>query len=387
MLALASEAEAGLLTAALGAGQSAGLSLKGLALRTDPAMAQIEWQNSPSEGSDQEIFPPQPALQSAIDQAHKWLHALGQPADYLVVYTAALTGLLQSHFFSEQSSQIPEAEQGLDPNPAQAASLATNTIRQALTFRGGFLRFNAGESPEVGQWWLRSGQDAEAPIYDRVEICIVRYLISNPGCTLEEIDHHLCLEFPGLLTPDRQIIEMCLESYAQTSSQDASRWNLRPQETPSQRRADLERVQQQLHLLAKRLSFTIEGDFPMRLVNPRGQILHSFYPIASAVLGEILLRRKPSTGQFSGQRWIIIPGGRANLVLFKLHRNPHLRSLCSFENDPARPAEAPESGTWKFLKFRHIQRLLGLPLLNPDNLSDFLTQDPLTYTAPQMRLF
>ncbi len=387
LLALAAEAEPGLLTAALGAGQSAGLALTGLALRSEPPQAQITWECQPVETSSPGPAAQNTDLQVASDQAQRFLADLGQPAEYLAVYTAALLGLLQSGFFKFPVDHEPEGEKNAEPSPAQASSQAVNLIRQALTFRGGFLRYNAGESPEVGQWWLRSAQESALPLYDRIEMALVRFLIKNPACTLLEIEAHLCQEFTGLLTPDLPIIEICLDSYALPQENDTARWQLRPQEVPALRRADLDRVRQQLHLLAQHLGFLAEGEFPLRWLDHHGQVLHSFYPIASAVLGEILLGHKTPPAQFSGQRWIILPGGRANLALYKLRCDPHLRSLCQSQSETPPQEDASEMGGWKFMKFRHLQWLLDHPLLNQENLADLMDQDPLTFAAPQMRLF
>lgn len=387
LFAIACEADPGFLMATLSAGQLAGFTLLGLAMRTEPAQAQIEWRNESIDPGKKIIPYTGTALQAAVDQAQQCLTRLGQPAEYMVVQTAALTGLLSVGFFSSPTEPELEEKKTSENSPAQPVNLAVNIIRQALTFRGGFLRFNAGESPEVGQWWLRSSQEAEQPLYDRIEMSLVRFLIKNPTCELQELENSLCQEYPGFSTPDRPFIEICLESYAAPSEQDHVRWILRPQETPAMRRMDLERIDQQLKLLAKRLGFQCTGEFPKRWTDHRGQIIYSFYPIASAILGDIFIKRRPSTGQFSGQRFVIIPGGRANLVLYKLRHNPHLRSFCILENETPLPAEAPETSMWKFLKFRHIQRLLDHPLLQPENLPDLFAQDPLTFSAPQMRLF
>ena len=92
-----------------------------------------------------------------------------------------------------------------------------------------------------------------------------------------------------------------------------------------------------------------------------------FYVITSAVIGKILL-----DASLPPQRsFVVLPGGRANLVLHKLQKDPRLQ-------------QAVDAG-WRFLKFRHLRRMAESPLLNRDNLDDQFALDPLTYTKPQIQ--
>ena len=95
------------------------------------------------------------------------------------------------------------------------------------------------------------------------------------------------------------------------------------------------------------------------------------YPIVSAVIGEIILQSTVP----AAKSLIILPGGRANLVSYKLRRDPRLARLCD-----------ASQGGWRFIKFRHLRWLEGNPLLSRENFDEQLTLDPLTYTTPQLRL-
>ena len=134
-------------------------------------------------------------------------------------------------------------------------------------------------------------------------------------------------------------------------------------------------------------------------VDESGQTCYWFYTTASAVIGEIILGMGSISPSPSARSIIILPGGRANLVAYKLRRDPRLRALCAaVEASPNvnQPGEfdmgqgflgkiAPTG--WRFLKFRHLRQILDSLLLTRLNLDELLAQDPLTYTAPQMRLF
>ena len=271
-------------------------------------------------------------------------------------------------------------------------------IRDVLTYRGGFLRLEATDSAETGFWWLRDHASSALPYSDRLEKSMVGYLLHHPGCRFLELESALNAEFPSLLTPDLELINVCLDSYAIQEPAESDRWFLRPQDAPSARRQDLETALAQLTTLAERLGYKMEGSPPM-WVDESGQTCYWFYTTASAVIGEIILGTGSISPSPSARSIIILPGGRANLVAYKLRRDPRLRALCAaVEASPNvnLPGEfdlgqgfldkiAPTG--WRFLKFRHLRQILDNLLLTRLNLDELLAQDPLTYTAPQMRLF
>lgn len=93
------------------------------------------------------------------------------------------------------------------------------------------------------------------------------------------------------------------------------------------------------------------------------------YLSASALLGKIFLEVHPKPARCI----IVLPGGRANLVMFKLSRDPRLKNI--FEQG------------WSFLKYRHVRQLAQNPTLTKANLESQLVLDPLTYSETQLRMF
>jgi hypothetical protein len=69
---------------------------------------------------------------------------------------------------------------------------------------------------------------------------------------------------------------------------------------------------------------------------------------------------------------IVVPGGRAGLIGYKLQRDPRLQA-------------AIEAG-WRFLKFRHMRWLAENDNLERANLDEQLELDPLSNRDPQMPL-
>lgn len=100
-----------------------------------------------------------------------------------------------------------------------------------------------------------------------------------------------------------------------------------------------------------------------------GNLRYVFHIIASAIIGELVY----DTTHSPNQSLIVLPGGRANLVAYKLTRDRRLR-------------QAVERG-WRFIKYRQVRMLAETPALTKDTLDDFMSQDALTYDQPQLRLF
>jgi len=184
----------------------------------------------------------------------------------------------------------------------------------------------------------------------------------------------LCAAFPGLLTPNSELIHAGLESYGEQIPPDSGRWHLRSQDTPQARAADLAEMRELLQQIGESLGFsTVErtgkDDILCYAWEETGeQPAYVFYISASAALGEIIL-----TSQAPSQHaFIVLPGGRANLVMYKLRCDPRLE-------------QAVQKG-WRFLKFRHVRRLAESQLLTRETLDEQVALDPLTYTEPQIPL-
>ncbi|MGE5221486.1 MAG: hypothetical protein ACM3PY_03555 [Omnitrophica WOR_2 bacterium] len=389
---LIGEVEPGFISSALIAADLAGFDLEGLAARFESNQAQISWRRS-AQISDQHVSAGT-ARRTAIEGAARYLQQRGQPASYLQVFTAAMASLAQNHVLqvlTQNESHTTEGEP--ESKPSQYFSAVQAVIKDAFSFRYGFLRYEGSEqSLDVGQWWLRDETGIAKSIADQVEIALVKYLLKHPGCHMTDIDRSLCQLFPGLLTPDLEYIHVCLESYGESDPQERDIWNLRSTDRPLARRTDLDRMREIARNLGQKLNYTtlettdvqadkVTADSPANYafhwVDQDGNARYIYYILASAAIGEVVFGSK--TWQPPGvkyieniRRIIILPGSRSNLVAYKLQHDPHLKQ------------EVEKS--WILLKYRHLHRLFDNPLLSANNLDDMLSLDPLTYSAPQIRL-
>ncbi len=400
-LGLVGEAEPAFLSTALLAAEQAGFTLQGLALRLPDNLAQIAWRcagrpSVPEQAKPQSDTPAQdkpaepgpnaagapdngknrPENQNGFIQHAVQAHLLqrGEPAAYPFVHAAGLQALIEA-------GRLPQPVE----SPADLLQKTESLLEKALHEPGHFIRYGAGgRTLDSGLWWSETpsstgktrpaeGQDQPASLADRVEMEVVRYLLKNPGCSAEALEAAMCQAHPGLLTPERELILECLHSYGASTS-DEPGWRLRPEDAPNARRAELEHISGLVRQTGERLGYTVVTQpLATRSVlvwrdQAEAQAAYWFYITASAVLNNVLLAQ--AAGPL--QRFIVLPGGRARLVAFKLHRDPRLR--------------AAEPG-WQFIKFRHLRRMVEDEGLSRASLVQLLALDPLDNSDPQLSLF
>jgi hypothetical protein len=404
-LGLLSEAEAGFLTASLTAADAAGFSLESLALREDHAQAQILWkQNIQLVESSANL----PLDQIASNAIRTFLSERGEPSSYILTLAAGLQGFAEQRIHwsamnpggqlgsvAEPGASDNDVEITDQPVPARPHYLYTTTnaaIRRALTNRSQFINYRTLDKtelpeadekshttePDIGLYWLYAADKVNLSLADRVEMSLVRFLTKHPNCSYAELQDSLFASFPGLLTPDDDLLRTCLESYGELVPKSENKWQLRQPDQPAQRRQDLNDVRGIIYKIGKRLKLRIQerqiaseqGRTALGFIDSQNHPLYWFVPIVSAVVSDILME----DDQIGGKNLIVLPGSRANLVAYKLNRDPRLAEQCK-----------PPTG-WQFLKFRHLRWQLDNPLLSLESLAESFDLDPLTYSTPQLRL-
>jgi hypothetical protein len=343
------ELEPSFLSAALLAAARAGLDLSGLALRTRHDPAQVIWHRRAF--AHEEKKPAEIDYEGVHQAICLALQERSEPAPYLFLHAAGLTAMAADHSLRWQ----------------QEALAQIHTPIQAALNKPEFVHYAESPNPESGLWGLAEWASEIDPLPDQVEIAAVHFLQKNPACTLRDLEMALNAELPGLMTPSLGLIRAVLASYA---IETGGHWNLRPEDSPAARRADLEIAAQSLATLGARLGYTLQGEkINQRLVRwlENGQIIYNFTLLASAVMG-CLLRQNPSPPMNS---FLVLPGGRAGLLAYKLERDPGLRSI---------------AGRWRIIKFRHIRRLAGLTGLTREHFEKEFSGDPIE-PPEQMKLF
>jgi hypothetical protein len=226
--------------------------------------------------------------------------------------------------------------------------------------------------------WLRETNEViHIPITDTYELNLVNYLYNHPGCTMQAVDLAMCELFPGLFTPDFEFIRLCLESYAAPDPHDPNRWYVRPEDNLNERKLDIEHATRFIHQIGERLGFICNNRIDdssrtyITWLDKNSDLDYRFFPMISAAIGDIVLYSEPPPMR----GFIVLPGSRANLLIYKLRRDPRISKVFN-----------QSQGYWRFLKFRHLRSLAESPILNRENLDQLLGLDPITYSTPQIWL-
>jgi len=350
LFGIIAESESGFNTAAHVAMNLAGFRLVGGALRREEKQLQFTWRKlantvKPRSGEVGE---------RARTAAQTTLIKRGEPSHFLVLQGAALSEL--ARLPNMGGTRVPAGEQFTETK---------ESIDVGLTFRSSFLRYAGTEqSLETGLWWLDEAVGARSPLADRVEIAIVRFLLRWPGHRFDEIDRALCRVFPGFVTPPPSLILSALQSYGEERD---GKWFLSDADNPKSRRTDLREIRNDLVSLGERFDYSVSRDGSITWLE-KDRNAQTFYVIASAVLGEILMKSATQPDKSI----VVLPGRRAPLALYKIERDPRFK-------------EALESG-WRFLKFRHIRRLAENLSLTADSFAEVVDMDPLTLEGMQAPL-
>jgi hypothetical protein len=213
----------------------------------------------------------------------------------------------------------------------------------------------------------------------------VRHLLEHPGYSTHEVDQALCKRFPGTWTPEAGLISACLSSYGETTSGENTGWVIRQQDTPALRHADLRELDRLLEqcglsaqFLVKRTPALGAAQRPAILwQNKDAETQYLFFIIASAVIAPVIAQVDDyleSHAEHKPQLKILVtPGSRSTLIQYKMEQNPYLKNAIE--------------GQWRFLKFRSLRKLAESDQLNAASLEQFLSQDPVEKTDPQIPLF
>ncbi|MEW6568023.1 MAG: hypothetical protein AB1449_07625 [Chloroflexota bacterium] len=351
VLGLMPEAEAGFIAAALAGLDGAGFRLHGRAVRAPEGQAVLTWTLEPTPSRQPEVDV-RPRMAEAGARA---LRRRGEPAPYLIVHAAAWSELANQRL-------LAPLWQGEDGNPLLSLG---DAFGEALGDRNTFVRLGAGTEPEHGLYWLTDPAEAEAPLAERVERLVLEALRGSPVVEETEVEARVCAALPGLLTPDRRLIQTCLRSYAEQEP-GTRRWRLRPEDESQARSLDCEEITGLMKALGERLGFAVEAGEQIVWKDPSGRVAYAFRVDELAAVGMLL--RDPGGVPLVH----VLPGGRASLVAETARRDPRLRDWLATRG--------------RVLKFRHVRRLAAETTLRVENLAERLALDPPEHRDPQLPL-
>jgi hypothetical protein len=311
-------------------------------------------------------------MATAGEAAVDILRAREEPTAWPLLHAGAYAGLTERGLLA-RAAEIPA---GGPP----ALAFAADAVRRGLE-AAPVIRFADQERTGGAQWWLMEPrQAAEPPLADRVEDLVWASLARQPVWDIEALIDTVYARFPGPLTPDLTLMQVCVDSY---SMREDGTLRLRFEDDPQRRAAELKALRGDLAELGQRLGFKVrrKGGWDVRWLE-EGQEAYVFAISATAALGPHLLTFPVVAGDEGDvaavegvRRCLVVPGGRAQLVGLKLRRDPRL-------------ARAVEAGGFQFIKFRHLRRLVAEQELDRHALKTVLGLDPIVEReAAQIPLF
>jgi hypothetical protein len=246
-------------------------------------------------------------------------------------------------------------------------STVNHLLEPVFHDRSAFQRFDAKPDDDlaVGRWALPEGEPAHTPLADRVELEVWRALSASASAHTLEVMHAVCASFPGAETPGQDVVLACLSSYAQQAGPET--WQLRDEDSPAQREAEMEHLRSELITLAHRHGYdTAETEWLEW--REEGQTVYAFAVLASAAFSSLMFK----TSVRIRRRFLVLPGGRAGLAAFKLRRDPRLRAALGYHNG-------------MIVKFRHVRRMAADTQITRATLEPAFYADPLE-EAKQLQL-
>jgi hypothetical protein len=345
-----------------------------------------------------------PELAEAIDRAAvELLRARGEPAGLTRVAAAVVMGLQDAGLLRRVAMARGNGEADADTAPDArlergGAALLATLLREELwrDEHRSLVRLGDAEQP---QWWLREPELAESPLADRVEWSTFSVL-STAGRLDEQgfLDRIYAL-FPGLDSPDEELVRACLAAYAVVGE----RGQLRTDDELTGRLEDHARIigtlvdyahriglrawvskrehsrpyagatlLERLHEDERRAYLPLVIRAPAEALGAvdtlwyrRGSLAFIFEVEWTAMMGDAILRRGrevPVTDQQA--RFLVFPAERTELVRLKLERSPWLRAEVERQN-------------WHFLKWQHLDALAALEQAGLERLEPVLGLDPL----------
>lgn len=348
----------GFVAAAFEACCSGNLQLTGLAYKDEQYPIQTEWIAQPANREVKKVN-----LHKIIREAiHSSLMHIGEPCRYLQLYTAVMASLSVNEAFPVSIQQM-------------TYDLVTNIHEEILKVFADrkFLRRMDATTQDLvsGFWWLVQPEGCQASLADRVEKEVVNLLQKESEISAAAVQQEMNSRFTGFLTPPAELLEVCLQSYADLDKA-TNVWRIRESEKFDSRQQDMADIQLQLLSLADRLSLTADGDNPIDWIDPKadGSLVYRLFFASSAGMSRWLAAETEDNVECV----FLFPGSRSGLIRYKLDRDPWLRERVTQR--------------WHFLKFRTLRELASRKDISCDLWDLLIDSDPISQEdATQLSMF
>ncbi|MDE3088531.1 MAG: hypothetical protein KGJ80_03990 [Chloroflexota bacterium] len=261
----------------------------------------------------------------------------GEPLAFSWVHHAAYARAMRAGYLARAMSTKSKMPPGQFVHNAVLAGLSEGYARD----------FDHYESQEQFVW-LRRAPDLAAPLIDRVDDAVREILSQRESISRAELEDTIYRRFPGDLTPEAGLIDLCAAAYADERD---GMWQLKV-ENPE---ADKSRALDLLARLGERLEYSVER--PDRSQRPvrswsfdltwlsDGEIAHGFIWRDRAIFADVAqVHLAPAHGL------LVVPESHVALLREKTRRQPHL-------------ADAFNEAGWDFVRVPFVEQLLAVEKL------------------------
>jgi hypothetical protein len=222
-----------------------------------------------------------------------------------------------------------------------------------------FVRLPEHES-RAALWWLTEPGELSPPLSDRVESVAYETLQNTLAITDADFAAAVLARFPSPLTPDSGLLSACLDAYGAEAT--PGWWQLRAEDQPNQRADERQEIVGHLLALGQRLGYRSVRWEPFDVGWFDDQSAKAAFAVRwRAMVSDIVSLGRDANG---ARICVVIPGGRAALVSYKLSHNPLLQ-------------QAAEKDDWWFIKYRHIRKLVAQPEVDEYTLRTVVGLDPI----------
>jgi hypothetical protein len=288
--------------------------------------------------------------EAAVAAACEAIRVRGEPLPWPTLHAAIYKCLAEVGLLARTQDSEETAPSGLDFVAEQVESALEDASLERVEKR------DDGET----LWWLTDPSGAESPLSDRVEVAA--YEILRDSLSMKEADFDISIfeQFPGILTPEAELVAVCLRAYGAESS--PGYWQIRSEDLREARRAERETMIRSLLALGEKLGYRAEARLPFDVAWLKdGQVQAVFAVRWMAALCDVLALEDSAVDV---QPYMVIPGGRSALVSHKLSRNPLWQ-------------QAADEGGWRFIKYRHVRQLVDQSDINEYALQTIIGLDPI----------
>lgn len=300
-------------------------------------------------------------VRAAEEAAIETIRARAEPTAWRTLHAAILQRLAERGLLSQTLELEDQAASPLD--------LIAEQIQTAL--ESPTLRRMPSRRRRQELWRLATLEDLGPPLCDQVEEAAYEELQNALALSEADFSAAVYARFPGLLTPDAGLVAACLRSFGYEAT--PGYWQLRAEDLPDARQEEHQSIVKDLLALGRRLGYRAIAWGPFDVAWFEGELARAVFVVRwRAALNQVLALVHEAGGAVPH---LVIPGGRAALVSYKLAHNPPWR-------------ETVDGAGWRFIKYRHVRQLVVQEEVDEYSLQTIVGLDPIVEReAVQIPLF